>query len=398
MTLLDTVNVGETDYGVQSRVPMGTCATPAGSEVKVCAFADNFSLSVGNLIAVTFTYANTYGDGSTTYPKLTVNGVQYPVKFPTGEYASDGAWANGQAVTFMFDGTNLLMTTLPVVNTVEASNMHAVTSSAVAEKLSYDYADYTAGEVVYTIEVPYVADTNNTNMGSILINARYGFRYMLDYYNFINEPVVATTNARIARLRMLDGGIDGGNYLEPTLKWNVDTTNKKIIFYLKKQDLNTTLSFKILQEIKGISTVKFGKTTDLTVYNNASYSRAFEYLSPVNSVTSGEQRPVTSGAVYWAIRNFFNQSNASSARSGNLNSVTYPLVSFDSDTQNRPTNWGVCYTFGRAVYSTEAGESRWYFQLVFGTDGNIYFRYAVNPTSSSTTPDNWDAWKRITFA
>lgn len=135
MTLLDTVNVGETDYGVQSRVPMGTCATPAGSEVKVCAFADNFSLSVGNLIAVTFTYANTYGDGSTTYPKLTINGTQYPVKFPTGEYASDGAWANGQAVTFMFDGTNLLITTLPVANEVALNNMYSVSSNAVAQAL-----------------------------------------------------------------------------------------------------------------------------------------------------------------------------------------------------------------------------------------------------------------------
>ncbi len=134
MTLLDTVNIGGSDYGLNSKVPMGTCATPAGSEVKECAFADNFALSAGNLIAVTFTYANTYGDGSTTYPKLTVNGVQHPVKFPTGEYASSGAWANGQAVTFMFDGTNLLMTTLPIANEVALNNMHSVTSNAVYKK------------------------------------------------------------------------------------------------------------------------------------------------------------------------------------------------------------------------------------------------------------------------
>ena len=117
----------------------------------------------------------------------------------------------------------------------------------------------------------------------------------------------------------------------------------------------------------------------------------------VNAVTNGEMKPVTSGAVYSAIRDFFNQSNDTRIRSANLNNVTYPLVSFDTDTQNKPTNWGVCYTFGRAIYSTEAGESRWYYQLVFGTNGNIYFRYAENPTSSSTTPDNWTSWKRIAF-
>ncbi len=132
MTLLDTVNIGGLNYGLNSKVPMGTCATPAGSEVKECLFADNFQLSAGNLIAVTFTYANTYGDGSTTYPKLSVQGTQYPVKYCTGEYASNGAWANGEAVTFMFDGTNFIRTLLPVTDTVEANNMHAVTSNAVS--------------------------------------------------------------------------------------------------------------------------------------------------------------------------------------------------------------------------------------------------------------------------
>lgn len=106
---------------------------------------------------------------------------------------------------------------------------------------------------------------------------------------------------------------------------------------------------------------------------------------------------VTSGAVYSAIRDFFNQTNEPEVGSSNLNNVTYPLVSFDINTQNRPSNWGVCYTFGQAIYSTSSIDSRWYFQLAFGTDGKIYFRYAINPSSSTTTPDNWDSWKLLAF-
>jgi uncharacterized membrane protein len=136
MTFLDTLDVGGQQYKVNSSIPMGTCATPAGTEVKECAFADSFQLSAGNLIAVTFTYANTYGDGSTTYPKLLVQGVQYPIKIPTGTYAGDGAWVNGQAITFMFDGTNLLMTTTPVTDVIASGNMYSVTSGAVYNAIS----------------------------------------------------------------------------------------------------------------------------------------------------------------------------------------------------------------------------------------------------------------------
>ena len=141
MTFLDKLDVGGQQYRISNSIPMGTCATPAGTEVKECAFADSFQLSAGNLIAVTFTYANTYGDGSTTYPKLLVQGVQYPVKIPTGTYAGDGAWVNGQAITFMFDGTNLLMTTTPVTDVVASNNMYSVTSGAVAELLGTQYDD-----------------------------------------------------------------------------------------------------------------------------------------------------------------------------------------------------------------------------------------------------------------
>lgn len=163
MTFIDRENVGGVDYAIQGTIPMGTCATPAGTEVKVGSFADNFGLSAGNLISVTFTYANTYGDGSTTYPKLTVNGTNYPIAYLTGEYAGDGAWANGQAVTFMFDGTKLNIVSAPKIQTtdkVQAGSTLPVTSGGVANALDTpkdavlhysfdDVPDYPDGTAVY---------------------------------------------------------------------------------------------------------------------------------------------------------------------------------------------------------------------------------------------------------
>ena len=139
MTFINRENVGGTDFAIQGTIPMGTCATPAGTEVKAAAFADSFELGAGNLISVTFTYANTYGNGTTTYPKLTVNGTNYPIVFPTGEYAGNGAWVNGQAITFMYDGTNLIMTNVPKIQTTDqVTNGSAlpVTSGGVYAKLA----------------------------------------------------------------------------------------------------------------------------------------------------------------------------------------------------------------------------------------------------------------------
>ena len=123
MTLLNTVNVGGTDFGLLNNAVLGTCATPAGSEVKACTFADSFELKAGVVVAVAFTYANTYGDGSTTYPKLSVNGTSYPIKYATNAYAGAGAWINGQTVPFMFNGDSfILVANLMQTSVISATN------------------------------------------------------------------------------------------------------------------------------------------------------------------------------------------------------------------------------------------------------------------------------------
>ena len=109
MTLLNTINVGGTNYGITGAAIVGGCATPAGSEIKVCTFSDNFELKAGDMLLVKFTYANTYGDGSTTYPKLQVNSTNYVMRRADGNYLQSGEWGNNATLTFLFDGTDFIL-------------------------------------------------------------------------------------------------------------------------------------------------------------------------------------------------------------------------------------------------------------------------------------------------
>jgi len=109
MTLLNTINVGGADYGITGAAIIGSCPTPAGSEVKICSFTDTFQLKAGDLLLIKFTYANTYGDGSTTYPKLQINGTNYTMRRADGDYVEAGEWDNNATLTFLFDGTDFIL-------------------------------------------------------------------------------------------------------------------------------------------------------------------------------------------------------------------------------------------------------------------------------------------------
>jgi hypothetical protein len=136
MTFLNTINIGNTDFGIANSTILGVCTTPAGSEVKVCSFADNFELKAGLVITIKFTYANTYGNGSTTYPKLSVNGTTGAIRNASGVYASSGAWQNQSLVPFIYDGTDFSLLTGSVTDTVEAGNAYPVSSQGVYNAVS----------------------------------------------------------------------------------------------------------------------------------------------------------------------------------------------------------------------------------------------------------------------
>ena len=136
MTLVNTIDVGGTAFGLLNSTIMGVCNTPAGSEVKACTFADSFELKAGVVVTIKFTYANTYGDGSTTYPKLSINGVTGAVRNTNGGYASNGAWVAQALVPFLFDGTDFTLLVDPVTDTVSSNNAYPVSSRGVVQAIS----------------------------------------------------------------------------------------------------------------------------------------------------------------------------------------------------------------------------------------------------------------------
>jgi hypothetical protein len=109
MLLLNKLDCGGTLYGVAPILPIGSSDTPAGTAIKECLFSDSFELEIGAIVAIQFTYANTYGDGVTTFPSLRINGSDYALKTLKGAYTASGAWDNGETILVMFNGTAFLM-------------------------------------------------------------------------------------------------------------------------------------------------------------------------------------------------------------------------------------------------------------------------------------------------
>lgn len=108
-----------------------TCSTAANTQNKSIAVQDDV-LKAGNVYVIEMTYGNTYGDGSATYPTLSINsGTAYPMCDSCGRYLKSGAWAAGDTVTVIFTGTKFI-TNAMVTDKIETGNLQAVTSNAVA--------------------------------------------------------------------------------------------------------------------------------------------------------------------------------------------------------------------------------------------------------------------------
>lgn len=89
-----------------------TCSTAAGTQDKAVTIS-NHTLKAGDVIAVTFTNANTYGDctlSTPTYPRLKVNGgTAYQICDNMGHSAGTGCWEAGNTVVFMFTGSKFII-------------------------------------------------------------------------------------------------------------------------------------------------------------------------------------------------------------------------------------------------------------------------------------------------
>lgn len=113
------------------------CTTAASTEVKSVAITgDGVILKAGNVYAITMTNGNTYGNGTTTYPKLSINsGTAYPICDSCGRYAKSGAWKAGDTVKVLFTGTKYIMAA-GVADRVESGNQQAVTSNSMSCRMT----------------------------------------------------------------------------------------------------------------------------------------------------------------------------------------------------------------------------------------------------------------------
>lgn len=248
MTLLNTINVGGTDFGLLNSTAIGACSTPAGNEVKECTFADSFELQAGVVVTVTFTYANTYGNGSTTYPKLSVNGTSYPIKYATNAYAGAGAWVNGQTVPFMFDGTGFIL----VANLMQTSVISSANTTVNGAPL-YNGAN---------IKVMFTSALAGTDTSTALVLN----------YNGSNIAVKVPVNGALA-----------------------DYTAKAV-------DESGTTAYYFCQAYTTLELLFDGTyfviTNNPVVISNSDYTIYADGLKRVDSVNSNDKNMVTSNAVY----------------------------------------------------------------------------------------------------
>lgn len=103
------------ENGDDGKMLYGTCSTAGATAAKV-ASVTGFTLTKGTAVSITFTYAN-----SADAPTLNINSLGAKKIFTNGvQYAY---WADGAAVTFMYDGTQFQVCSTPVyANTVTVGN------------------------------------------------------------------------------------------------------------------------------------------------------------------------------------------------------------------------------------------------------------------------------------
>ena len=109
------------------------CTTAAATGGKSITIA-NDTLKAGKMYEVTFTNANEYGDGSATYPTLSINGgTAYPMYDALGNYLKEGSWSAGATLNLVFTGAKFAALNINAEDSVAEGKFMPVTSNAVAK-------------------------------------------------------------------------------------------------------------------------------------------------------------------------------------------------------------------------------------------------------------------------
>lgn len=161
-------------------------------------------------------------------------------------------------------------------NKAVKSNAVAVAITNAIKALRYTYTYYLSGFAgIYKISTPYTNNSNTIPVGTILITARSGTAYIFNFYTFVNENQSPQAPS-VGKVFQLSGDQYADSMLEPYLKWSVDTTNKRINYYLKKASTaNSRIIMTILsyyQPNNYTDDITITQLADTTEWDNAQYT------------------------------------------------------------------------------------------------------------------------------
>ena len=199
-----------------------TCATGANTQNKSLAISGNV-LKAGDVYVITMTYGNTYGDGTLTYPTMSINsGTAYPICDASGNYLGAGAWDDGETIKVLFTGSRYLMATPAPVNKIGNGVPKAVTGNAVscvfASSTTVSGPDLEAGG---NVKVMFTADISGADETTALsLN-----------YNGTSYPVKACKAGSLARVYAHNIASGVYKYIQAytTLEFVFDGTNLVIV-------------------------------------------------------------------------------------------------------------------------------------------------------------------------
>ena len=167
-------------------------------------------------------------------------------------------------------------------NTPTKNSNNPVKSDGIYRALNYTFTHYVNGFTgIYKISIPFSNNNNTIPVGAIIINAREGNTYLLNFYAF------GYTNAtppapNCVNVYQFPGVRYANSVMEQIVKWDVDSTNWRINIYLKKgSGVNSRIVMKLLNLYMPpdyTENITITANTDTTEWDNAPYSAAFNVI------------------------------------------------------------------------------------------------------------------------
>lgn len=421
-------NVGGTDYTMVGCALTGVCPTSASDYVKAVTLSDGDIVSDGMTVACTFANGNTagiapgtqtiyssdqvnyYSDDQltvpftlapagcyvieytgtgnaytyTSYPVIQVGQISGPLCSPNGKEYGGTAWSAGDTVLFLYTGGKFLMLNV-AVNVVQSGNTMPVTSGAVANSCQKLPKSVGFGASHKVVKISLAED----RITSFLLYINGTAAAIKNTYLFQSYGTWASAQTRVVKLQGLSNIFTVLFYVTGSRELYIDITNTST-------QTITVNALELTPVGIGIETVAQLPSSGLTQISPNNVSPDCIPITPSTNGAYNLQCTVASGvpSYLWSVVGSLLNVGAEISDKDLNSIIQVGMYAFNDTDTNTPSTYGVLIVLGHNTTNTSG--SRWINQLAFGTDGNIYFRKASNP--SATPPNNWTAWKAITMA